>query len=433
MEKYNTLKSKELFLETKKYLVDGASSSFHKAAVEEYPICMEYGKGSKLYDVDGNEYIDYVGGFGPMILGYSPEPINEAVYKQIEKGSHFSTPTADLCRLSKKLTEIIPCAEMVSYQSSGTEANMHAFRVARAYTGKDKIVKFEGQYHGWSDEQKITIGASSVGDLGPKSRPWKLLGSAGQRENAGDDLIIMPWNNLNALEKLFKMRAHEIAAVITEPYMCDEGPIMPKDGYLKGLKDLTEKYGILLIFDEVITGFRLALGGAQEYYQVTPDMAVFGKAIAAGYSLSMICGRREIMNCGVHPSGTFNATPVAVAASLATIEELSKPGVYQNFKKLGTQLATGVMKIGEKYKIPTFAASNGSICQIQIGMNRPAEDFRDLLAHVDKAKYNQFFLKCTQYGVRVTSARGRIYLSTAHTEEDIEKTLEVFDQIFSEY
>jgi glutamate-1-semialdehyde 2,1-aminomutase len=412
--------------------VDGVSSSFHKAPIEEYPICIESGKGSKVYDIDGNEYIDYVAGFGPMILGYSPDAVNQAVITQVGKGSQFSAPTYNLCKLAKKLTEIIPSAELVSFQSTGTEANMHAFRVARAYTGKDKIVKFEGQYHGWSDEQKITIGASSVAQLGPRNRPWKLLGSAGQKESSGDDLIIMPWNDIDLLKELFERQGHEIAAVITEPYMCDEGPILPKEGYLQELRELTAKHNILLIFDEVITGFRLALGGAQEYFGVTPDLSVFGKAVTAGYSLSAICGKKEIMDFGVHPSGTFNANPIAVAAALATIEELEKDGVYERFEVLGNMLVEGIRALGKKHGVKLYAAANRSICQLQMGMERPAESFRDYLQNVDSEKYNRIFLKATKYGVRLTYSRGRIYLSTAHTEEDIEKTLAVFDQIFSE-
>lgn len=432
MKKFETGKSKALFEETKKYLVDGASSSFHKASCEEYPVCMTHGKGSKLYDVDGNEYIDYVAGFGPMILGYSPDCVNEAVKEQVERGSQFSCTTPQLCELSKKLTEIIPSAEMVSYQSSGTEANMHAFRVARAYTGKARIVKFEGQYHGWSDEQKITIGASEVGNLGPRNNPWKLLGAAGQRAAAGDDLIIAPWNDLKTLEDMFKRYGNEIAAVITEPYMCDEGPIMPQEGYLQGLRDLTKKYGILLIFDEVITGFRMSIGGAQKYFGVTPDMSVFGKAIAAGYSLSMVCGTREIMNCGVHPSGTFNANPISVAASLATIEALSEPGLYDRLERLGTMLADGIVAAGKKHGLKVYGTAHGGIVQMQMGIDRAPLDFRDVLQNVDSTTYNKVFLKTAEYGVRITSARGRIYISAAHTEEDIQKTLAVFDQVFSE-
>ena len=431
MQKYNTSGSKKLYEDTCSYLVDGVSSSFHKAAVEEYPICMNYAKGSKMYDVDGNEYIDYVGGFGPMILGYANDSLNRAVKDQLERGSHFSTLTPSLAQLSKKLCDIIPCAEMVSFQSSGTEANMHVFRVARAFTGKQKIVKFEGQYHGWADEQKITISASKLEDLGDLSSPSRLFGTAGQRQETCDDIIITPWNNLETMRELLEKNAHEIAAVITEPYMCDEGPIMPQPGYLEGLRKLTEEYGVLLIFDEVITGFRLALGGAQEYFGVTPDLSVFGKAIAGGFSLSMVCGKKEIIKVG-HPSGTFNATPVAVAAALETIRQLETPGTYEKFQALGDRLANGLTETGKKFGVKIYATANRSICQLQTGIDYPVKDFRDCLANVDYSLYNQLFLRMTEYGIRITSARGRLYLSTAHTEADIDQTIAVFEQILSE-
>lgn len=429
MEKFNTEKSKALFFETKQYLVDGVSSSFHKADNEEYPVCMTHGKGSHMYDVDGNEYIDYVAGFGPTILGYAPDVINKAVADQLEKGSQFSAPTEDLCKLSKKLTEIIPCAEMVSFQSSGTEANMHAWRVARAYTGKMKILKFEGQYHGWADEQKVTISASSVNELGPKESINRLMNTAGQRTHTADDLILAPWNDLDALEEILNQQADEIAAVLMEPYMCDEGPILAKEGYLAGVKELCRKHNVLLIFDEVITGFRLSLGGAQQYFGVTPDLAIFGKAIAAGIPLSMICGRKELME-KVHPSGTFNATPIAVAASLATIAELEKPGAYEKMDALGKKLTDGIMALGKKHGLKVYANHHNAICQMQLGIDRAPEDFRDCLEHVDKQAYDKLYLLARDYGIRLTSSRGRIYLSTAHTEEDIERTLEVFDHVF---
>lgn len=429
MEKYNTEKSKKLFFETKKYLVDGVSSSFHKAHNEEYPICMTHGKGSHMYDVDGNDYIDYVAGFGPMILGYAPEAVNAAVREQLEKGSQFSTPTEDLYKLSKKLVEIIPCAEMVSFQSSGTEANMHAWRVARAATGKMKIVKFEGQYHGWADEQKVTIGADTLDELGPKTQINRLMNTAGQRTDTADDIVLAPWNDEAALEEILKAQSDEIAAVLMEPYMCDEGPILAHDGYLKAVKEMCEKYNVLLIFDEVITGFRLSLGGAQQYFGVTPDLAIFGKAIAGGFSLSMICGKKKYME-KVHPSGTFNATPIAVAASLATIAELEKPGTYEKMDNLGKKLANGIMELGKKHGIKTYANHHNGICQMQIGIDRAPEDFRDCLKNVDKESYDKLYLLARDYGIRLTSARGRIYISTAHTEEDIDKTLEVFDYVF---
>lgn len=429
MKKFTTEKSKSLFQECKEYLVDGVSSSFHKAHNEEYPICITQGKGARMYDVDGNEYVDYVAGFGPIILGYAPEAINKAVTEQLEKGSQFSAPTADLCKLSKKLTEIIPCAEMVSFQSSGTEANMHAWRVARASTGKMKIIKFEGQYHGWADEQKITIGADDIFQLGPKDSINRLMNTAGQRKDTADDIILAPWNDIEALENILKSQANEIAAVLMEPYMCDEGPIEPKAGYLKKVKELCAKYNTLLIFDEVITGFRLSLGGAQQYFGVTPDLAVFGKAIAGGISLSMICGRKELMK-NVHPSGTFNATPIAVAASLATINELEKPGTYERMDALGKKLTDGIKELADKHGLKVYANHHNGICQMQFGIDRAPEDFRDCLENVDKATYDKLFLLARDYGVRLTSARGRIYISTAHTEEDIDQTLKVFEHVF---
>lgn len=429
MERFTTEKSKALFQQCKEYLVDGVSSSFHKAHNEEYPICITHGKGAHMYDVDGNEYVDYVAGFGPMILGYAPDVINKAVAAQLEKGSQFSAPSEDLCKLSKKLTEIIPCAEMVSFQSSGTEANMHAWRVARASTGKMKIVKFEGQYHGWADEQKITIGADDIAQLGPKESINRLMNTAGQRKHTADDIILAPWNDIEALEKILASQGHEIAAVLMEPYMCDEGPIEPKVGYLEKVKELCIKYNTLLIFDEVITGFRLSLGGAQQYFGVTPDLAVFGKAIAGGISLSMICGRKELMQ-NVHPSGTFNATPIAVAASLATIAELEKTGTYENIDALGKMLTDGIKELAVKHGLKVYANHHNAICQMQFGIDRAPEDFRDCLENVDKATYDKLFLLARNYGVRLTSARGRIYISTAHTEEDILQTLKVFDHIF---
>lgn len=426
MEQFNTQKSKILFNEISKYLVDGVSSSFHKAANEEYPVIITHGKGCKLYDVDGNEYIDYIGGYGAMLLGYCPEAVNEAVKTQLALGSQFSAPTNQLLALAQTFTEIIPCAEMVSFQTSGTEANMHAWRVARAYTGKSKIVKFTGQYHGWSDEQKISITAN-VTTLGCEASPSRIVATAGQRQAATDDIIIATWNHAELLEQLFSAQGDEIAAVVMEPYMCDEGPLMPSPGYLEKVRELCTKHNIILIFDEVITGVRMALGGAQQYFGVTPDLAVFGKAIGGGFPISMICGKKDIMNCGVHPSGTFNAHPVAVAASLAAIAELKKPGVYDEMERLGEIFCQGVKRLSRKHDIKLHAEHHGGIIQLQMGMDRAPIDYKEYLSCADRAMYDKFFLLTRNYGVRITSSRGRIYLSTAHTETDIMKTIEVFD------
>ena len=434
MRSYESSGSLTLYTELKGVLVDGVGSSFHKYANEPYPIAIERAHGSHFTDVDGNDYIDYVLGFGPLILGHSPEALRRAVCAQAERGSLFSAPTADLLSLSRLLCDVIPCAEMVSFQNTGTESVMHAFRLARAYTGKEKIVKFEGHYHGWSDEEKVSIDAAYLGEMGVRTRPRKIMTTAGQPENSADNVIVLPWNDLDALETCLKRQGDEIAGVIMEPFMCDSGPILPHKGYLEGVRELTRDHGVVLIFDEVITGFRCSLGGAQGHFGVTPDLATFAKAIAGGYPLSAICGRREVMGCGVHASGTFNANPISVAASLATIGELRKPGVYERFDALGTRLCDGLREMGARLRVPLYADHVGSTCVLELGFgsDEPLSDLRDCLRRNRFDLYDRVYLYAREHGVRLTARRGRIYLSTAHTEGDIDATLEVFEGALEE-
>lgn len=432
VEAFKMDKSKELHEELIKYIPGGVGSSFHKPQYRDYPVAIKYGKGTKLYDVDGNEYIDYVGGFGPMILGYAPEAVNQAVAKQLERGSHFSAPTEDMLELGKLLREVIPSAEMVQFQNSGTEVVMQALRLARAYTGKSKIVKFEGQYHGWSDEEKVTISANSVEELGDRENPNKILPTKGMKSNSADYLILAPWNDLDYIEHLFKTQGDEIAALITEPIMFDSGPILPKEGYLKGLRELATKYHVVLIFDEVITGFRASAGGAQDYYKVTPDISTFAKAATAGFPFGIIAGKKEIMNCGVVASGTFNANPIGVSAAIATIKELKKPGTYENMEALGQRLCDGFQDLSKKYNIPIYTRHLGGFFILYFGFTEDPVDFRDWLAKANRQFYKAFVKGCESYGVRFTDDRGREYLNTAMKMEDIEKTLEVADVVLSE-
>jgi len=432
LKRYITEKSKKFHEEIKEYLVDGVGSYFHFASYKEYPISVTHGKGSKLYDVDGNEYIDYVAGFGVLLLGHSPENVSEAVKKQLEKGSHFSAPNDELLKLSKKLTEIIPSAEAVSFQNSGTEAVMHALRLARAYTGKYKIIKFEGQYHGWSDEEKISIDAESVDELGDRSNPNKIIHTKGQRLSSADDLIVLPWNDLEILKSTFEKYKDEIAAVIMEPIMCDSGPILPDKAYLEGVRKLTNEYGIVLIFDEVITGFRVSLGGAQKYYGITPDISTFAKAIAAGYPFGAVVGKKEIMNCGIHASGTFNANPIGTAAALATIKELEKQGTYEHLDEMGMMLVEGFNSLSKKYNIKIYTRHIGGIFILYFGFDKDQRDFREWLSNADIELYEKFIKRCEEYGIRFTDRRGREYISTTHTKEDIIRTLKVSERVLSE-
>lgn len=432
MKKFITEKSKELYNEAQKYLLNGMASYFHKSDTEEYPICISYGKGSKVYDVDGNEYIDYVGGLGPMLLGYSPKAVFQAIDEQLDRGSHFSATTPWLCELSKKLVEIIPCAEIVSYQNSGTEADMFAVRVARAYTGKIKIIKFESTYHGWGDELKVSVDTNDESCFGDRNHPKKYITTKGQRTAASDDVIILPFNDIEILKKTLIDQGEEIAAIIMEPFICDSGPIPPLPGYLEKAKKLAHKHNVVLIFDEVITGFRVALGGAQEYFGVTPDIGVFAKAATAGLPLSIVAGKKEIMECGVIASGTFNGNPIVIAAALAAISEYEKQGFYEKLQSLSTRFVDGINKLSEKYGIPMYAKAYGGLVDWTVGMNRPPIDFRDWLKNSDIELYDKLFIKCRDYGVRLTDRRGRVCISIEHTNEDIDKTIKVIDQALSE-
>ena len=426
-----TDKSRELFNEAKKLFVGGVASSLHKSAYEEHPLYIERGKGSKVYDVDGNEYIDYLAGYGPMILGYSHPAVNQAVIEQLEKGALFASPTESINEVSKKIIEHVPCAELITYQNTGTEAVMLAFRIARAHTGKDKVIRFEGHYHGWSDEEMISHAPASLQMMGPRNKPWKVLGSYGQRERAAEDIIVLPWNDVDSVKRTIQGHKHEIAALILEPVMCNCEVVYPKENYLEGLRELTADNDIVLIFDEVITGFRLSLGGAQKYFNVTPDLCTFGKAVAGGLTLASIAGKREVMASGVSPRGTFNANPLSIAACRATMSELEKPGVYENMERLTKRLTDGINEIAEKRDIALFSSEIASIWQIAFGISEKMNDYRDNFK-VDKIRYQTLRKGCLERGVRLHPTRGREYVTAAHTDEDIDRTLSVIEEVLTE-
>lgn len=431
MENNCTEKSAKLFERAKKSLSGGLSSDVQKGGWQEYPIYMSHGKGSKVYDVDGNEYIDYLLALGPLIHGYTPNNIIEAVKKQLDKATIFGSPSESLVELAELFIETVPCAEMVStFSGSGTEANTQAIRLARAYTGKTKLVKFEGCYHGWTDELKVSSEADSADALGPRNNPWKLRHAYGQLYP--ENTITTPYNDLELLERLFQLKGNDIAAVIIEAVAFNCEPVFPKEGFLQGLRKLCTKYNIVLIFDEVITGFRLALGGAQEYFGVTPDLATFAKAIAGGFPISAVVGRKDIINAGSLNAGTFNGNPVSVAAAIASINELKKPGTYENLNKHSEMLAKGTKKLGEKYGVEMYTESAGGVWAMRFGNSSPLEDYRDHFAKTDKLTYMKVAKACMEKGIRLNPWKGREYVSTAHTEEDIKYTLDVFDKVFEE-
>jgi glutamate-1-semialdehyde 2,1-aminomutase len=257
------------------------------------------------------------------------------------------------------------------------------------------------------------------------------MGSVGQLEKAAEEMIVLPWNDLDLVERTVKRQKHDIAAIITEPIMCNCEVVFPKPGFLAGLREIASQNEILLIFDEVITGFRLSLGGAQLYYEVIPDIGIFGKAMAGGYPLACIAAKREIMESGVRPRGTFNANPISIAACKAALKELEKPGIYDHMERLTKKLIDRINEIAKKKNITLFSDGVGSIWQVAFGISERMNDYRDNFK-VDKMAYQRFKKGCLKRGVRLHPSRGRFYTSAAHTDEDIEKTLEVFDETLGE-
>lgn len=432
MEKFK--ESEKMFEESCKYLSGGVGSQVRSA--ERPVLFFTHGNGSKLYDVDGNEYIDYLLGYGPCILGYNHPVLTKCLKEQIEKGFQFGCETEDTIKFCKKLTEIIPCADNVKLGSTGSDAVHGALRVARAYTGKNKIIKFEGHYHGWLDSVYVSHIPDSLQYWGLKNNPRKLLESAGQPESVLEDLIILPWNDLDIFERIIKERYFEIAAVITEPIMANLGLIMPEKGYLEGIREITKKYGVLLIFDEVITGFRCSLGGAQKYFGVTPDISTFGKAVGGGVPLGGYGGKKEIMDLVAKKKcvegGTYNANSLAVSAGLAVLSELEKEGTYERLTDLGKKLMKGMKELAEKHNIPLEVQGTGPMFGIRFATGK-AIDARSALESHYPGIYPKFRRLLLDKGIHIfPTEKGEFYISTAHTEKDISQTLNVIDDTMKE-
>ncbi|MCL2606757.1 MAG: glutamate-1-semialdehyde 2,1-aminomutase, partial [Coriobacteriia bacterium] len=324
------LDSKQLFEDAQKYIPGGVNSPVRAyKSVGTTPRFIDSAQGSKIYDVEGREYIDFVQSWGPMILGHGDSGVIEAVEDQLKKGTSFGAPTLLETMAAKAVVDAVPTIDLVRFVSSGTEAVMSAIRLARGYTGRDKLIKFDGNYHGHSDGLLASAGSGLV-TLGIPSTPGVT------KSNAADTLIA-PYNNLDAVRAIFEANKDEVACLILEPVAGNMGVIPPAEGFLQGLRDLCDEFDALLIFDEVITGFRLALGGAQEYYDVAPDLTTLGKIIGGGFPVGAFGGRREIMERlaplgPVYQAGTLSGNPIAMAAGIAVIDRLSRPGTYENLE-----------------------------------------------------------------------------------------------------
>jgi glutamate-1-semialdehyde 2,1-aminomutase len=392
------------------------------------PLYFEAGKGSRLFDVDGNTYVDYTLGQGPTILGHAPGAVIDRVTAAIRQGQLYAGQHELEIRLSEKLQQLVPCAEMVRYSNSGSEIVQAALRLARAYTGREKIVKFEGHYHGWFDNVLISI-HPPLDRVGPRERPYAVPASEGQTRSAMADVVVLPWNDLDILSQVVAQEGHEIAAIIMEPIMCNTGCILPQQGYLEGVRKLCSEHGIVLIFDEIITGFRVGLGGAQEYFGVTPDLATFGKAMAGGFPVSCLAGKRELMELiasgEVNHSGTFNSNVPAMAASLATLNELQKGDgeAHEHIYQLGNKLSTGLKESADQLGLEVQVQGPGPMFHFAFASEARVTDYRTYARICDTDTYHRLAGLLLDEGIRVIP-RGLWYLSTAHTEDDVEFTLE---------
>jgi len=424
-------RSKALFEEAKKYIPGGVNSPVRAfKSVGDTPRFIERAKGSHIWDVDGNEYVDYVCSWGPMILGHAHPKVVEAIQRQAEKGTSYGAPTALEVELAKMIVELVPSVEKVRMVNSGTEATMSAIRLARGYTGRNKVIKFEGGYHGHVDALLVKAG-SGLTTFGVPTSP-------GIPEDFAKHTITVPFNDVDALKKVIDEVGDDVAAVIMEPVMANAGLIIPEPGFLEAVRELTAEKGIVLIFDEVITGFRLSLGGAQEYFGITPDLSCFGKIIGGGLPVGAFGGKREIMDYlapegPVYQAGTLSGNPLAMAAGIATLKELQKPGVYEELRKKTQKLTEGLKEAAKAAGVEE-KVSFKSIESISIIYFTPVDvkNYQDALTANTEA-YAAFFRKMLQEGIYLAPSQFEVaFMSTAHTDEDIEKTVRAAEVAFKE-
>lgn len=410
------------FEQAQKYIPGGVNSPVRAFKnVGGDPIFIKKAKGAYLWDVDNKQYIDYVGSWGPMILGHAHPDIVKAVQEAAENGLSFGAPTEIETTLAKKICELIPSIDKVRMVSSGTEATMSALRLARGFTGRDKIVKFEGCYHGHSDSLLVKAGSGAL-DFGVPTSP-------GVPAALAELTLTLQFNNLEQAEELFAKVGEEIAAIIVEPIAGNMNLVLPKKGYLEGLRKLCDKYGTVLIFDEVMTGFRVGLQGAQGVYGITPDLTCFGKVIGGGMPVGAFGGKAEIMNHispdgPVYQAGTLSGNPVAMAAGLKTLELLSQPNFYENLTVKVKSLLIGLRNVAHNADIPIATAGAGGMYGLFFTEAKAIETFEDSMA-CDGDRFNKFFHGMLDKGVYLAPSSFEAgFVSITHSENDIADTIE---------
>ena len=421
--------SVKLFEEAQKYIPGGVNSPVRAfKSVGHDPVFIVKANGSKIYDADGNEYIDYVGSWGPMILGHQHPEVVAALKAYLDKGTSYGAPTELETEMAKTIIEAFPAMDMVRMVNSGTEATMSALRAARGYTGRNKIVKFEGCYHGHADSLLIKAGSGAL-TLGVPTSP-------GVPENIAVNTITAQFNNLETVKEIFEMEGEDIAAVIVEPVAGNMGVVPPQPGFLEGLREITGKYGALLIFDEVMTGFRVAYGGAQLRFGIEPDMTCLGKVIGGGLPVGAYGGRQEIMEkiapAGpIYQAGTLSGNPLAMTAGLVTLKQLQKPGIYDELEKKASRLAAGLADAADKAgAVVSFNRVGSMVCTFFTG--EQVIDFATACSS-DTNKFAAFFRIMLEKGIYLAPSQFEAaFVSLAHTDADIDRTVAAASEAFRE-
>lgn len=426
-----TTKSKELYDRTLGLLIEASSSSSRGPAnYGAYPIFMDRGSGSRIFDADGNEYIDWMMAFGALPLGHAHPEIVEAIVEGASSGAHFATATPVELEVAEMLQHIVPNAERVRFANTGTEAMMAAIRLARGVTGRPKLLKFEGHYHGWYDDVLVSSNVLSPAALGIRSDPIRIPDSSGLNRAALDDTIVVPWNDLPALDHTLENHRGQVAAIITEGVMGNMGVIPPAQGYLHGVEKLAKAHGIVFILDETVTGFRIAPGGCQEHYQLSPDLSTFGKALGCGLPVAALVGRAEIMDAlqwgGVLHYGTHNGSRIGMHAARANLRVLTRDdnASFRQTWRLSERLCGELQELFRKMGRSAIVQSVGPMLQIMF-TDRPAiRDYREFCQYVDRAAFQKFVLSLFQFGVYASpSATLHSIVTLAHTDEDVDLTL----------
>jgi glutamate-1-semialdehyde 2,1-aminomutase len=414
-------RSSELFARARTLIPGGVNSPVRAfQAVGGDPLFIESASGARLRDADGREYIDYVGSWGPMILGHAHPAVVEAVGAAARRGTSYGAPCEAEVELAARVVRRMPGIEKVRFVSSGTEATMSALRLARGFTGRRKILKFAGCYHGHADALLVSAG-SGVATLG-------IPGSPGVPEGTVADTLVAPFNDLAAVEQVAAAHGKDLAAVIVEPVVGNMGVVAPREGYLKGLRDITSRAGALLVFDEVITGFRVARGGAQELYQVMPDLTCLGKIIGGGLPVGAYGGRADIMakvapEGPVYQAGTLSGNPLAMAAGRATLDALEAPGLYERLDALGARLEAGLARAAQRSGVAVTLNRVGSLLT-PFFCAGPVTDYESA-KRSDTARFARFFHAMLDRGVYLPPAQFEaLFLSLAHTEADVDRTVE---------